>query len=505
MALVAEAREISIAVTSNAGARVELLDDAAQPSSRASVKLFLSIALACVSPVMFGFCLGFTSPTEGTMQGHYNDLGVFDSDEMSWYASLINIGAVVGAFLGLALCERVGRKKAIAFSAIPLFMGWVGTVFARRFSVLLSLRLLIGVGVGIGSTATPLYIAETATMELRGSLGACNQLSVTIGIFLVNLVGTYGFTDPVDGAVQWRQMAMMGAVLAAVLVLLLFVPESPAWLAKRGDKANAQIALMKLRRGDNTAELATFFAAAVGGADQSPADGNDDALGSPDSRQSQSSQRRKKGMLFYGKSCVIGFGLLAFQQLSGINAVIFYTASICEEAGVQNANLAAMVSMGYQVLLTFVSCLLMEAAGRRILLLFGTLSMAAAHCLLAYYFAAQAASWVALGALGLFLTGFSLAMGPIPWMIVGEIFPIEARASAAAVGTALNWSISFVVTKLFDTLQRDLGQAYCFLLFGGICWVLFFFVVAIVPETRGKTVEEVLAEMRGERPHCEVI
>lgn len=458
-------------------------------TAKPGILLFVVVGLACVSPLLFGYSIAFTSPVQDTMQGKEDapsGLTVFTEGMMQWYASLINIGCVVGAFAGSAISDRFGRKLGLAAAALPQLIGWFGQYFVSQPVVLIALRIIVGLGVGMGSAVTPVYIGEVATTSLRGSLGACNQLAVTIGIFLANFLGTTEFEDDFEGATyhDWRQLAAVGGIFSALLLagmLSPITPETPSWLAKQGDRERTQRALRKLRR-EKTVEaeageiLAASKPSAKVGTDGAPAAG---------------------GFRAYPKSYVIALGLLAFQQFSGVNAIMMYTDEICEQAGIQNPGMAGTISMLGQVALTFVSVMLMEKAGRRGLLLIGTVCMAMAHCSMAYYFFGSvrgwlAPSWLALFSIGIYLVGFSLSLGPIPWLIMAEIIPTEGRGTLSALGTALCWASSFLVTLVFATLEHVLTRAGAFLLFAGICWASFFFVLALVPETKGKTVEQVM-------------
>jgi SP family facilitated glucose transporter-like MFS transporter 8 len=317
-----------------------------------------------------------------------------------------------------------------------------------------------------------------------------NQLSITAGIFFVSLLGSYVFVEEDQGQVfsEWRDLAWFGFAVSLLLLGMLCMPESPQWLAKRGDLEGAKAALRRLRTGDVTAEeraLETTPAAAAGSEDAVPA-------------------QAATSLGYYSRSLVVGVGLFLFQQFSGANAIMMYTTKICQEAGVPNAQLAAMGSMAAQVALTAVACTLVERAGRRPLLLFATTTMCISHLLLSYYYVASshglwAPSWLAILALAVFIVGFSLGMGPIPWLILAEIFPTEVRGTASSIATAVNWGSSFLVCLFFQPLEEALTRQGCFFLFAMVCLACFIFVKLLVPETKGKTVDEVLATMNSKR------
>lgn len=475
---------------------------------RPSGLLFVAVTICCVSPLLFGFALSFTSPTQSTMEGDDEKgvrppayLRVFDQSLEIWYASLFNIGAVIGAFSGSAACERYGRRRALLFTALPHLAAWIGTATCRASWLLVVLRLVSGWTVGIGSAVTPVYIAEIAPLQLRGALGAANQLSITLGILLVNVVGGYVFLTESEGHkfCNWRALAVFGAVLSVFLFGIAFMPESPYWLAEHGEFDAAKEALGRLRRGtvfeefsDIVAEISPPLPNASSGQDVMPP------------TLSLTEQEEPSAWIKYWedyrKPLIVASGLLCFQQLSGTNAIMMYTKKICEDANIDNAEMAALVAMGAQVVITAIACFIIESVGRRPLLLLGALSQTLAHALLVYYFFAQsqgwwAPSWMALFALCVFIVGFSLGMGPIPWLMLAEFFPTEARGTASSIATAANWSTSFLVTLVFKPLEDAFSKQGAFFFLALLSLATICFVKVLVPETKGKSPEEVMQNL----------
>lgn len=466
------------------------------PRATASPRLFVAVLVCCLSPLLFGFSLGFTSPVQATMEGDAKgvrhpsraagDLIIFSPAEFTIYAALLNVGAVPGAFAGSWAMDRLGRRNALALSAVPHVIAWGCTIVVSSPAVLQHLRLLTGFAVGMGSAVAPCYINEVAPAALRGPLGIAFQFALTLGILLVNVAGDYG---PVVEEVHrhlfgnWRRLAMVGATVASVLLSMACMPESPKWLAQRGRMAEAVAALTALRSGETSAEEAAL-AATARAADA----GRDAAVGAP--RLSD-----------YKLSLVVAVGGMVFQQLSGVNAIMMYSTAICSQAGMSDPAVAALGIMIAQVALTGVASALVELAGRRSLMQASGASMCLSHLAMAYYMAAAergwwGPSWLALASLGLFIVGFSTGMGPIPWVVVGEVFPGEVVGSASAVATAVMWTCSFVVCLGFPALQAALGRSGVFLLFGGFCFGCLGFVTVMVPETKGRTVDEVLELLR---------
>jgi len=450
--------------------------------STASGVLFGTVVIACASPLLFGFTLGFTSPAQGTMQGETihnvappSGLAPMTASTFAWYSSLVNVGAVFGAFLGSFLSDRFGRKRALVCSAVPHLIGWVGTGVATATWEFLILRLLIGLGLGMGSAVFPCYIGEISTPSIRGALGASTQLSISTGLFLVNLAGGSLFVEEYhnQGFCQWRHLAFSGAVVAALLTCVSMAPESPPWLAK----SNREEALSALRR------LRT-----------SPAEPEADQIFS---EMAESQSGASESLCLYTKSLVVSIGFGAYQQFSGVNAVNMYTTSIIKSARVADPAAMTTVVMAFQVVVTLFMGVLVEKLGRRPLMLFGSALMALGNLMLALYFFLPdvGLSILPLAALFVFELGFSWGLGPIPWIIMAEVFPTSVAAKGAAITTAVNWSSSFVVTLAFPHLERLFTKQGTFLIFAVICMSCFLFTLVLVPETRGLTVDEILLKL----------
>jgi len=215
----------------------------------------------------------------------------------------------------------------------------------------------------------------------------------------------------------------------------------------------------------------------------------------------QAEAPRAPRVVDYKLSLLVAVGVMVFQQLSGINAIMMYSTSICAQAGMADPAVAALGIMVAQVALTGAASGLVELAGRRSLMQASGASMCLSHLALAYYMAAAergwwAPPWLALASLAVFIVGFSTGMGPVPWVVVGEVFPGEVLGSASAVATAVMWICSFNVCLGFPALQAALGKSGVFLLFAGFCFGCLAFVTALVPETKGRSVDEVLELLR---------
>lgn len=422
-----------------------------------------------------GAVLGWSSPVglKFTQNTAY-DFPV-SVEQSAWVSSIINLGAAVVCFpIGLVM-DAIGRKKTMLYLVIPFVLGWLLITFAQNVPMLIIGRFITGVAGGAFCITAPAYNSEIAVDSIRGSLGSYFQLMITIGILFAYVVGSY-------------TSVLVFNILCTILplifgVVFFFMPESPKYLVSKNRDDEAKDALIWLRGKNYNADQELNYMRQA--SDESS-----------NQRVSVISALKKKPAV---KVLVICYALMLAQQLSGINAVIFNTGTIFDSAGASILPAIATIIIGIiQVIATFVSSLVVDKLGRRILLLLSALVMCVCSTALGVFFFlkergenVEGISWLPLVSLSLFIIAFSLGFGPIPWMMAGELCTMEIKSFVASTAGVLNWLLSFAVTSTFSTLNSALGSGQVFWLFAGIMVIAFLFIFFIVPETKGKSVEEV--------------
>eukprot|EP01018_Ginkgo_biloba_P007426 Gb_19566 [translate_table: standard] len=396
--------------------------------------VIFSTLVVVLGSLEFGFCVGFSSPTQSAM---IEDLGLTLS-EYSTFGSFLTIGAMIGAVMSGCLADYVGRKGALGISSLSSILGWLAISLSKVTLPLDIGRLLVGYGVGLASYTVPVYIAEITPKNMRGGLVTVNQLSVAVGTLIVYLVGMF---------VGWRALSLIGTAPCVLLVLgLFFVPESPRWLAKAGRDTEFEAALQALRGKDSD----------VSGEADEIREYAEELKSLPKARILDLFQQK------YAHCIIVGVGLMILQQLGGISALIFYASQIFKAAGFASGHEASVGVAAIQVPLTAIGALLMDKLGRRPLLMVsaGGMSISCFLVGLSFYIQGHAThpylskfiSILILSGLLAYMATYSLGMGGIPWIIMSEVFPIQMKGIAGSLVTLINWLGSWFITTTFNFL-----------------------------------------------------
>ncbi|KAK7867294.1 hypothetical protein R5R35_002121 [Gryllus longicercus] len=445
----------------------------------------LAAGVATLGALSVGTCLGWMSPALPLLQDKTSHFLVSD-EEASWIGSLLTLGAALGAAPAGLLAARAGPRRAVVLLGLPLLASWLLIAFSASVAELYAGRLLGGAAMGALCVAAPMYVGEMAEARVRGVLGGLFQLQVTAGILLAYGVGLVG---------NARTLSLVCAAVPAVLVAALpWLPESPVWLLGRGRDAEAARALRWFRGGADPEFELLRMRATLNTAPSRASAASVDALRRGGLRRALAPDRAG------ARALLVVLGLMAVQQLSGINAVIFYLSAIFANAGsALSPAVAAIVAGVVQVLATASGAALSDRAGRRPLLLLSAAVMALCLGTLGccYQWPHALPGWLPLLTVALFLVVFSLGFGPVPWLMMGELLAPEVKASASALAVTLNWMLAFGVTKTFGPLLRLLGSPGTFFAFSAICVAGALFVLLLVPETKGKDPTTIQAELAG--------
>ncbi len=445
--------------------------------SNSPVYLGLLTMAAALGGLLFGYDTAVISGAVGSLKAHF-ELG---SELTGWAASSALVGCIVGAMLGGPASDWMGRKRVLLACAFLFAGSGILSAIPETLPQFAWARFLGGLAIGSVSVVSPLYIAEVSPERIRGRLVSLYQLAIVLGIVLVFFVNwriqRLGDVDwNVDHGWRW----MMGSLtLPAVLfgLLLLPVPESPRWLMKCGRRSEAEDILVRIGgRAAATRELRQI----------------EQSLLEEEGRFSELLTSR------YRQALWIGVGLAVVCQFSGINAIMYYAPEIFKSVGAsQDAAFRQTVVVGVvNVLFTFVAITMVDHLGRRFLLLVGSAIQVVALAGVGWMFHQHIGGPPLLAFLLLFIAAFAMAMGPVPWIVISEIFPTKIRGRAMSVAVFVLWTSCFIVSQTCPILLERIGYGNTFWLYGLCSFVGLIFVALFVPETKGRTLEEIEQQWR---------
>lgn len=435
--------------------------------------------VAALGGLLFGYDTAVISGAIGFLQSHFDLTPVMKG----WAASSALVGCVVGVLIAGFMSDKIGRKKTLIFSAVMFLISAVGSAVPRTLMTFVIYRIIGGVGVGAASMTSPMYIAEITPARIRGRMVSLNQFAIIFGMLAVYFVNFF-----IEGAGElqwnvdygWRWMFGSESLPAlALLLTLFFIPESPRWLFEnnRKDKAlqiltrvdgpeNARIEIQKLEKVINL----------------------------------ESGSLKELFSRSFRPVLIIGVFLAVFQQITGINVFLYYAPEIFKSIAGSSMDAALLQTIligAVNLLFTVMAILLVDRVGRRPLMIIGSIGMCISLGALGVAsWMNQTGAWLLFFMLG-YIAAFALSVGPVVWVILSEIFPTRIRGRALGFATFCLWVSNFIVSQTFPMMDgnpwlvKTFGHGFPFLLYAFFCIVLAIFVVFKVPETKGKTLEEI--------------
>jgi MFS transporter, SP family, arabinose:H+ symporter len=431
--------------------------------------ILISLVAAC-GGLLFGFDTAVISGVIPFIKPYFqlSDAG------LGWAVSSVIAGCIIGTQLAGKPGDIVGRKKTLLITAFLFIVSAVGSALAESFTMFILYRMVGGVAVGAASVLSPIYIAEVAPPKYRGRLVSVNQLTLVIGILLA-FFSNYFLIDM--GEDNWRWMLGVMALPALIFFLLmLLVPESPRWLYLNGKKEQSLKTLEKiLGKDESMREMKRI----------------EDSANMVDSTDLKNIFQKKSQWLV-----MLGIMLAILQQFTGINVIMYYAPLIFEKSGtgVSNALLQTIAIGGINLLFTIISMSVIDKVGRKPLLVFGQLFMGAFLAMLSFTFFLDQieGNFVIIFILG-FIAAFAISSGPVTWVLISEIYPNKIRGSAVSIATLFLWIAAFVVSYTFPVMLESWEGGFTFLFYACINLAGLVFVKLAVPETKGKSLEELEA------------
>jgi len=445
--------------------------------------VYLIASIAAISGLLFGFDEGVIAGILPTLIEHFH----LDVAAQGFLASALPLGAmfasiVLGSYIATKLTTKIGRKTAILTAAILFTVSAIGAAVSINLTTLVIARLITGIAIGIAGVMTPLYIAEMAPAKLRGRLVGCYQLAITIGIMLgyvVNYLFVYG--------INWRWMFAAGVIPALILLVgMICLPESHRWLVLSNQTEKARAVLKRINPNRNPSDELSAIEHTI--ADE----GNMvkwSELFSPTIRPA----------LF------VAMGLFILQQISGINVVIYFAPSIFASVGMDGTSTQILATVGVglvNMLTTVLAMWLVEKVGRRKLLYIGFAGAAATLIIISMGTQLQMAhlGMITFFAVLAYIAFFAIAIGPIPHLMMAEIFPIHVRNTGMGMASICNWGFNFLVVFTYPLFIKGLGISTTFWLYAIACIAGLLFTRFYVPETRGVSLEDITEHLLSNKP-----
>ncbi len=451
---------------------------ATAPDQRRRISISYLYFFGALGGILFGYDLGVIS---GVLL-FINPLWHLGSFAQGVVGGSVAFGAIFGALFAGRITDRWGRRPAIVVASVVFVIGVLGCTFAPGFGVLVVGRFITGVAVGCSSATVPTYLSELAPTRVRGRLSTLNQLMIVSGILIAYIID-WALSNA--GSANWRIMFAIAAVPAVVLFVgLMFMPETPRWLVKAGREAEAREVLAQTHRNDDIdAELGSI-------------------------REVIRIDSEQRGTLrdlitpWARPALVVALILAVGQQFAGTNAVNLYAPTMFKQLGLATSGslLASIIMGAVKLVFTGWVFLVVDRWGRKPLLLIGNVLMALSLVLLGACVLGldkgTGTGVIALLLLCLYWVGYELGWGAVVWVMMAEIFPLRVRGIGMGVGSTVLWAATFAITFLFPVMSDHLGLAVSSFIFAGVSVVLYVLVTKFVPETKGRSLEQIELDLR---------
>ena len=442
---------------------------------KSNMFVYMTAGIAALAGLLFGYDTGVISGAILFIKDQFK----LASTAVEAVVSAVLLGAVIGAALSGAITDMFGRKKVLIVTAILFAIGAIGASLAANVAMIVLFRLIIGIAIGVASYAAPLYISEISPPQMRGALVSLNQLMITCGIVVSYLVD-YALSL---GANEWRWMFGLGAIPAVILVIgMITLSESPRWLISRNKIAEARAALARVIPQD---KIETEINSIKG------------------SLTAKEGSWKELLQPWIRPALVVGIALAFFQQMTGINTIIYYAPTIFEFAGFESHKVAILATVGVgavNVFMTVVAIWFIDKIGRKPLLYMGMTGMTISLGVLGLAFhmpsMTGALKMITVLSVVFYIASFAISLGPIFWLMISEIYPLNVRGRAMSLATVANWGFNAIVASTFLTLTEKLGKSGAFWFYAIVCAVGIAFCYLYVPETKGHSLEEIEAHLR---------